>query len=71
MKIFIKTKSSAKNNKIIKINDAHFEVWVKEPAKEGKANEAVIKLVAEYLGIAKSKIKITHGQKSKHKTLEV
>lgn len=37
----------------------------------GKANEAVIKALAEYFGIAKSNIALIKGQASKHKIFEI
>ncbi|MDO8557045.1 MAG: DUF167 domain-containing protein [Candidatus Jorgensenbacteria bacterium] len=69
MKLFIKTKPSAKEEKVKKINEAHFEVWVREPAKEGKANGAVISVMAKYLKVSKSSIKIISGKTSKQKVV--
>jgi uncharacterized protein YggU (UPF0235/DUF167 family) len=44
---------------------------VRPPAQDGKANEAVIDLLADYFGIAKSAVKIIRGHSSRHKLLEV
>lgn len=38
---------------------------------EGKANEACVKYIADILGIAKSKVKIISGFKSKTKLIEI
>jgi uncharacterized protein (TIGR00251 family) len=46
-------------------------VKVTAPPADGSANEAIIKLFAKELGIAKSKIVIKRGQSSKHKLLEI
>lgn len=48
-----------------------YRVWVKEPAVDGKANEAVIKALAEHLKISSSRIKIKSGQASRQKVFEV
>lgn len=41
------------------------------PPVDGKANEALVKFVAERLGLAKSAISLISGQTSRHKILEV
>ena len=46
-------------------------IYVRERAVDGKANEAVIKLLAAHFDVAKSRVKITRGQASKTKIIEV
>lgn len=71
MKIFVKAKPGKKENKIIKLSENIFEVRVKEPPEEGRANEAIIKLVADYFNVPKSRVKIISGGKNKQKILEI
>lgn len=78
MKILIKVKPGAKIEKVEKIperllgeKEADFKVWVKEPAKEGKANEAVIKALAKYFNVPKSAVSIVSGATSKQKIIEI
>lgn len=71
MKLFIKVKTKSKKVSVKKIDETHFIVFVKEPPVQGKANQAVIENIAEYLGIAKSKIKITSGFASKQKIITI
>ena len=47
------------------------KIKVKARAIEGKANKAVINFLSELLGVAKSKIKITSGEKSSIKVILV
>ena len=70
MKIKVKVKANSKIEKV-QSSPNGWIVNVKAPAKEGKANEAVIKAVANYLGISKLRVKIKSGFKSKNKTIEV
>jgi uncharacterized protein YggU (UPF0235/DUF167 family) len=57
---------------MIKKNDeTHWDVFVTKPAHDGEANKAVIQLLAEELGVAKSRISIKSGDKSKYKTVEI
>jgi uncharacterized protein (TIGR00251 family) len=48
-----------------------FTIRVKEPAREGKANQAVIKLLARHFGIPRSQVRILSGLKSRNKVIEV
>jgi uncharacterized protein YggU (UPF0235/DUF167 family) len=57
-------------NKIEKLTDTSYKVYICEQPIDGKANEALIELFAETLGIPKSLLKITHGLKSKTKIIE-
>jgi uncharacterized protein YggU (UPF0235/DUF167 family) len=44
-------------------------VYVRERAADGKANEAVVALLAKHFGVAKSRIAITKGQIGRAKTV--
>jgi uncharacterized protein YggU (UPF0235/DUF167 family) len=44
---------------------------VQARAQEGKANEAAVKVVARFLGVPKSSVRIVSGLSSRTKTLEV
>lgn len=71
MKIFVKVKPGAKNERVMKIDDAHFVVSVKEPPVEGKANEAIIRVLSDYFHVPKSQIRILKGVQSKNKVIEI
>jgi uncharacterized protein (TIGR00251 family) len=70
MKISVRVKPNMKEEKVEKVDDV-FTVCVKEPAKEGKANKAVIELLSEYFKVPKSQIVILSGMKSKQKIIEI
>lgn len=48
-----------------------YKIYVTAAPEDGKANEAVLKLVAKALGIARSKLTITHGHTSRNKTIKI
>lgn len=48
-----------------------YKVSVKEAPVEGKANEAIIKALADYFDVAKSNITLISGQSSKQKVFEI
>lgn len=60
-------------SKIEKITEENGEIIVRTHAKahDGEANKAVIEALAKHFGVAKTSIKITSGEKSKHKIVEI
>jgi len=71
MKIFIKAKPNAKEEKIEKIDDSHYLVSVKEPPVKGEANRAIIKSLAEYFKVSPSQVNIVSGYTSRNKIIEI
>jgi uncharacterized protein (TIGR00251 family) len=70
VKIRAKVIPNSKVEGVIKEGDG-FLVRVKEPAKEGKANRAVIKLLAEHFGVSQRQVAISSGFGSRNKVIEV
>jgi uncharacterized protein (TIGR00251 family) len=70
MKISVRVKPNMKEEKVEKEGGV-FTVCVKEPAKEGRANKAVVELLSEYFKVPKSRIVILSGMKSKQKIIEI
>jgi uncharacterized protein (TIGR00251 family) len=70
VKIRIKVIPNSKTEEVVKEGD-RFLVRVKEPAKEGKASRAVIKLLAEHFGVSQSQVVISSGFRSRSKVVEV
>ena len=48
-----------------------YKVYVCAAPENGKANAAVIKLLAKALGLAKSQLAITHGLASREKVIKI
>lgn len=71
MKIFVKAKPSAREEKVEQISENHFVVAVKEPPVGGKANEAIIRALSEYLRIPKFRVRIISGYASRQKIVEI
>jgi uncharacterized protein (TIGR00251 family) len=60
----------AKEN-VVNVRSGSLVVRVTVAAEDGKANERVIELLAEYWGIAKSRLRLVRGQRSRRKQIEV
>lgn len=71
MKLFITVKPKSKEELVEKIDDTHFFVRVKTPAREDKANEAAIKALARYFDLAPSQVEIVSGHRSRRKVVAI
>lgn len=69
MIIEVKLKPKAKNNEILGFKNGVLQIRVKDPPIEGRANKALVRLLAKRLKIAKSCIKIKSGETAKIKKL--
>ena len=70
MKIRIKVKPSSRTEEVSHEGDS-FIVKVKEPPREGRANQAVIELLAEHFGVPKNQVRILSGLRSRNKIIDV
>lgn len=72
-KVSIVVKPGSKKGPMVQpgLLDNELLVYVREPALEGKANKAVIQLVAEYYDVPKTSIEIVRGLTSSHKVLRI
>ena len=71
MRISVRVKPNSKEDRVEKLNDAEYSMRVKAAPKEGKANEAVIKILSGYFDIPKSRISISRGLKGKVKIIDI
>ena len=71
MKIFVKVKPSAKEEKIVKVDDNHYRISVKEPPVDGRANVAVIASLATFFKVPKANVRIVSGFISRDKQVEI
>lgn len=71
MKLQILVKANSRQPKVEKLGENMLRVFVKAPAKEGRANREVVALLAEYFSRPKSDISIFMGAKSRQKWVKV
>ena len=72
MKIQVKVKPRSKTEDVTKERGGEvYVVRVKEPPIEGKANRAVLKLLARHFGVPESRLRIVSGLTGKKKVVEV
>lgn len=71
MKIKVKVHANSKSPRTEVNLKNILNIYVNEPAAEGKANRAVIEKLSEEYKTPKSSITLIHGTKSKNKIFEI
>jgi hypothetical protein len=69
--ITIRVKPNSHRNEVEELEDGTYVVRVTAPPVEGKANEKVIKVLAEYFGRPKRLVNIVRGTSSRQKIVEI
>ncbi|WP_413173447.1 DUF167 domain-containing protein [Anabaena azotica] len=67
----VKVKPNSKQQRITEQEDGSLIVHLKSPPVDGKANEELIKLLAEKFDVPKSDIRIKSGLSSRQKLVEI
>jgi hypothetical protein len=70
-KIFVKVKPKALEEKVMKLSETNFKVHVREPAEKGRANRALIRVLADHFKTTQSGIRLVSGSTSKIKIIEI
>lgn len=72
MFLTVHVKPNARQNRITKqLDETTYVVEVTAPPVEGKANRAVVELLAEHFGVAKSCILLKRGAATRIKQFEI
>ncbi|MCM8794865.1 MAG: DUF167 domain-containing protein [Candidatus Omnitrophica bacterium] len=71
MKIQVKVCACARTKGIFPTPDGGLTVKVTEPAKEGRANAAVIEMLARHFGLPRGAVRIVRGETSRRKLIEI
>jgi hypothetical protein len=70
MQIRVRVIPKAKLNKVEKLSASEYKIWLTTAPTDGKANQALIKELAKFLGIKKAQLEIKSGFTSRDKVLE-
>lgn len=81
MKIFVKVKAGSRENnvkepalRLMPVDDStkdYYIVSVKEPPVEGRANDAVVRVLAEYFKVSRTDVVLVSGSTSRTKVFDI
>ena len=67
----VKVQPKASRDQVVGYRDGVLQLRVTAPPDKGRANAGVVALLADALGVAKSRVRIVRGQSSQDKVLTV
>lgn len=71
MRIFVKARPLAGEEKVERIDQANFTVSVTEAPVKGMANAAIRKALADYFNVAPTQVRLVSGFSSRQKVFEI
>ena len=71
MRLSVHVQPRATRSEIVGLHGAALKVRLQAPPVDGAANEALVALLAERLGVARRSVRVVAGASSRAKTVEV
>lgn len=71
VRLAVQLMPNAKKTEVVGLLDDMLKIRLHAAPVEGKANEALVRFLAERLGVARSTVVITHGHLNKRKIVEI
>jgi uncharacterized protein (TIGR00251 family) len=69
--IAVRLQARARRDELVGIRDGVLLARVSAPPIDGRANEALCRLIASRIGVAASRVTMVHGQRSRDKLVRV
>lgn len=70
--VVVRVKPGSRKGPLVETGaDGQLTIYVREQAVEGKANEAVVRLLAEHLGVPRSRVELVSGAASRIKRFRI
>ena len=67
--VSVRAQPGAKRNSVVGVHGDALKIAVQAPADQGKANAALVELLAEVLGVRRQQVELLTGQTSRDKSL--
>lgn len=70
--VVVKVKPGSRKGPLVEIDeDGQLTVYVREPAVDGKANAAVIRVLAEHFGVPRGRVELASGAGARVKRFRI
>ncbi|MBM3314348.1 DUF167 domain-containing protein [candidate division WOR-3 bacterium] len=70
MRLRVRVRAGSKTEGVVRNPDGSLLVSVKARPRDGEANAAVVRVVARFLGLPRTAVRLVAGAGSRHKLLE-
>ena len=71
IRMFVQITPNARKSEVIGVQDDVLKIKLHAQPIEGKANEALVRFLADMLDVPQSAMTITHGHTGRRKTIEI
>lgn len=71
IRLFVQITPNAKKSEVVGVLGDTLKIKLEAQPIEGKANEALVRFLADRLDVSKSAVRIAQGQTNRRKTIEV
>jgi len=71
MELRVRVTARASRDELACLKDGVLHVRVSAPPVDGKANQAVTRLIAKALGVGRTSVRVVRGERSRDKVVEV
>jgi uncharacterized protein len=71
VKLAVRVIPNARRSEFSGRRDGELVLRLNAPAVEGRANKAAVEFIAKHFGIARSRVTLVAGEKTRHKVFEV
>lgn len=71
MMLSIRAKPGARETSVIHRDDGTYLVSVTEPPVQGRANQAIIRALADHFGVSRAQVRIVSGFTARSKIVEI
>lgn len=69
--LFVKAQPRANANEVVGVHGTELRVKITAPPVDSAANEALVRFLAEELGVSKSQVQLLRGATARHKAIKV
>jgi len=70
-RIYVKVSPKSSRNEVVRVSDGEYKVKLTAAPVDGKANEALIEILAKHFKVAKSCVTIVGGKSAKTKIVDI
>ena len=71
MYVKVRVTAGSRKEKIEKVTEVHYNLWVREPAEQNRANQRVIEIIRELFSMVRGEVKIIAGHWSPSKIISI
>lgn len=70
MRVAVVVRPRSRHEKVVQTAEGYV-VYVREPPVENRANDALVRVLADYLGVSRAQVRVVGGWRGRKKLVEI